>query len=158
MSQVSRIVFSIVKMAKAIVWIVKIVVNCQKLSNLKKKNQIRKKIEKWSELSKFVKTVKKKLSKCWSGHVSSSLWSNVSKVTSLQDGSLLSKSKKSTVSQWVSESVTRSPIELLWTAKNWMNLQSVEDACVSRVHFSKIHFQFYSCWKICQLRGLQKQP
>ena len=37
------------------------------------------------KLSKNVKTCKKlsKLSKCWSGHVSPSLWSNVSKVTSL---------------------------------------------------------------------------
>ena len=32
MSQVSRIVFSIVKMAKAIVWIVKIVVNCKNIA------------------------------------------------------------------------------------------------------------------------------
>ena len=52
----------------------------------------------------------------WSGHVSSSLRSNVSKVTGLSGCSLYLKSK-STVSQSVSESVTRSPIELFWTAK-----------------------------------------
>ena len=52
-----------------------------------------------------------------SGHVSSSLWSNVSKVTSLKGGSLMSKSK-STLSDSVSQWVTRSPIKLFWTAKN----------------------------------------
>ena len=36
MSQLSRIVFSIVKMAKANVWIVKIVVNCRQLSSIVK--------------------------------------------------------------------------------------------------------------------------
>ena len=40
---------------------------------------------------------------CWSGHVSSSLWSNVSKVTSLQGHCVMSKVK---VSQWVSECVS----------------------------------------------------
>ena len=49
--------------------------------------------------------------------VSSSLWSNVSKVTSLEGHSVMSKVKVPWVSQWVSELVTRSPIELLWTAK-----------------------------------------
>ena len=112
------------------------------------------------------------LSFFWSGHVSSSLWSNVSKVTSLLDCSLkvfskcislchylclclcpclclclclffldqvmspchsdqmsqrsqvsrvalcMSKVKVASVSESVSEWVTRSPIELFWTAKN----------------------------------------
>ena len=57
------------------------------------------------------------LSKYWSGHVSSSLWSDVSKVTCLLVHYLFVKSK-STLTDWVSEWVTRSPIELFWTAKN----------------------------------------
>ena len=51
--------------------------NCQKFSILNCQNL--------AKIFKNVKTLKNcpKLSKCWSGHVSSSLWSNVSKVTSL---------------------------------------------------------------------------
>ena len=76
--QVSRTVFPIAKNClnfqncPKLLKLSKIVIKCQKLS----KN---------SKLSKRIKMVNKikKLSKCWSGHVSSSLWSNVSKVTSL---------------------------------------------------------------------------
>ena len=56
------------------------------------------------------------LSFFWSGHISSSLWSNVSKVTGLSGRSLYIKTK-STLSESVSDSVTRSPNELFWTAK-----------------------------------------
>ena len=52
----------------------------------------------------------------WSCHVFSSLWTNVSKVTSSL-GSLCNVKSKSTVSESVTELVTRSPIELFWTAK-----------------------------------------
>ena len=52
MSQVSRIVFSIVKMAKAIVWIVKIAVNCQKLSKLSKIVKIVKNCQKCTPFSR----------------------------------------------------------------------------------------------------------
>ena len=55
----------------------------------------------------------------WSGNVSLSLWSNVSKVTSVPGNSLtingfsfVPKSRSGWVSQWLSEWVTRSPIEL----------------------------------------------
>ena len=50
----------------------------------------------------------------WLGHVSSSLWSHVSRVTSLSECSLVMFFK----SEWVSQSVKREPIELSGTAKN----------------------------------------
>ena len=53
-------------------------------------------------MSKIVKIFKKKLSKCWSCHVSSSLWSNVSKVTVLL-GRYLYVKNKSTLSEWMSQ-------------------------------------------------------
>ena len=72
MSKLSKIV----KIGQKLSKIVKIVKNCQKLS---------KSVKNCQKLSKIVKNFKncQQLSKCWSGHVSSSLWSNVSKVTGL---------------------------------------------------------------------------
>ena len=75
--------------------------NCQNCQNYQK-------------LSKFVKIVKT-CKKCWSGHVSSSLWSNVSKSQVSRVALFLSSSK--VLCESVSEWVTRSPIELFWTAK-----------------------------------------
>ena len=60
-----------------------------------------------------------------SGHVSSLHWSNVSMVASLLDCSLYGKSKCESVSQWVSQWVTRSPIELFWTAKKETTLREI---------------------------------
>ena len=86
----------------------------------------------------------------WSGHVSSSLWSNVSKVTSLWGRSLFLKSKST-----VSESLTRSPIHLFWTAKNNVyflkELELLE--FTERLHISFISdcLPFHSGWKGCQL-------
>ena len=56
--------------------IVKIVENCEKMSKIVKNCQ---NCQKLSKLSKFSKK-KSKLSKCWLGHVSSLLWTNVPKV------------------------------------------------------------------------------
>ena len=50
----------------------------------------------------------------------SAFWSDISKLTSLQGFSLYVKSKSTltqSVREWVSQSVTRSPIERFWTAK-----------------------------------------
>ena len=65
----------------------------------------------------MLKIVKKlsKLSTCWSRHVMSCLKGHKSL------GSLCNVKSKSP--QWVSQSVTRSPIELLWTAKNQSIIQ-----------------------------------
>ena len=51
---------------------------------------------------------------CWSGHVFSSPWSNVSRVTSLQGHSVV-VFLKSSLSEWVSDKVTYWAVS--WTAK-----------------------------------------
>ena len=93
-----------------IVKIVKIVWNCQKLSKLSKiVKKIAKIVKQNSKIVKIIKNCKKKsqklpkLSKCWLGHVSSSLWSNVSKVTGLLGGSLMSKNKSGSVTHSVTQ-------------------------------------------------------
>ena len=75
------------KLSKS-VKIVKNCQNCQKHSKIVKTLKNCPNYQKLSKLSKIVRIVEvvencQKWSKCWSGHVSSSLWSNVSKVTSL---------------------------------------------------------------------------
>ena len=59
--------------------------NFQNSENSSKIWKIVKKLSKIVNIVKIVKIVKncQKISKCWSGHVSSSLWSSVSKVTGL---------------------------------------------------------------------------
>ena len=67
--------------------------------------------QKLSKVFKIVITCQTvKNCQCWSGHVSSSLWSNVAKVTSLLDCSL--KTKKRWLTHSLSQWVTLSPIEL----------------------------------------------
>ena len=83
------------------------------LSKLSKVFKIVKSFQNCQKLLKLSKTNSKLLTG-WSGHVSSSLWSNVSKVTGLSRvGLCMSKSKGHSLTH----SVTRSPIELFWKAK-----------------------------------------
>ena len=88
---------------------------------VKEKNEKKLKIS-WKKLKKKVekswKKVEKKLKKKLTGHVSSSLWSNVSKVTSLLGHSvMLWRLWLLVVTDKQSKGRTRSPIELLWTDK-----------------------------------------
>ena len=73
------------------------------------------------------------LIKCLKGHKSLGSLCNV-------------KSKSEWLSQWVTQSVTRSPIELLWTAKNiiifwnlvsWFNVDSISGASATAVKAKK---------------------
>ena len=105
----------------------KIVKNCQKLSKLSKivktlKNcQKCQNSQKLSKLSKIVKMLVRScflitLIKCLKGHKSL--------------GSLfVCQLVKSSVSEWVSQWVTRSPIELLWTAKKLREVCNHQHSC-----------------------------
>ena len=90
--------------------IVKTLKNCQNSQKLPKLSKIVKTIKNCLTLSKLLKVVKncQKLSKLSNKSVGQVMWSG---------HSVMSKVK---VTDWVSESVTRSPIELLWTAKNYI--------------------------------------
>ena len=91
--------------------IVQIIKNCQKFSKLSKIVKIVKIVENCQKMSTIVKIVKMlvrlcfliTLIKCLKGHKSL--------------GSLCNVKSKSTLSEWVTRWVTRSPIELLWSAK-----------------------------------------
>ena len=102
--------------------IVQTIKNCQKLSKLSKIVKVVKIVENCWKLSKNVKTCQNfqknfkmldrscfliTLIKCLKGHKSLGSLCNVTKVK---------------VTQWLTDAVTRSPIELLWTAKKWLKL------------------------------------
>ena len=68
----------------------------------------------WPKKSKNIKIVIK--SKCWSDHVSSSLRYQMSQMSQVSGVALWMSSSK-VLSQWLTQWLTRSPIELFWTAK-----------------------------------------
>ena len=112
----------------------KIVLNCKILvkwsTNIKivkiviivKLSKIANNVKNLPKLSKIVTTCKtngksKTLSKCWSGNVSSFNTGKMSQRS--HHRSLGSLFECQVVKSWVPQSLTRSPIDLFWTAKNW---------------------------------------